>query len=196
MNKKWIFGASLLLLGACGDSEKKAPPPQQKTAQAEKKAEPKKEVKKEVKKEEKKEEKSSEAKVTVNAAGEAELTIEATDAMQYTTKKFTVTAGQKVKLTLKHIGKMPKDVMGHNVVILKAGVDVAAFAGAAQVAAKDGYIPKDKADQILAHTSLIGGGESATVEFVAPEPGTYTYICSYSGHWYMMKGEMVVKAKA
>ena len=43
---------------------------------------------------------------------------------------------------------------------------------------------------------VIGGGESATVEFVAPEPGTYTYICSYSGHWYMMKGEMVVKAKS
>ena len=192
MNKKWIFALTCLLISACGDSapeEKAAPPPVKK----EETVTPKKVEK--PKAEPKKEEKAAEATVTVSESGEASLTIEANDAMQFNSQKFTVTAGQKVKLTLKHTGTLPKEVMGHNIVILKPGVNTEEFVAAAQLARDNDYFPKDKADQVVAYSKLLGGGESVTIEFVAPEAGTYQYICSYSSHWYMMKGEMIVTAK-
>jgi azurin len=40
---------------------------------------------------------------------------------------------------------------------------------------------------------MIGGGESTVIEFVAPEAGTYTYICSFPGHYAMMKGKLIVE---
>jgi azurin len=176
------------LLISCGDEKKES---QTDTKPQVKQEAPKKE---ESKKEESKKEEVNAVTVnavTVNADGVAEVVIGATDSMQYTVKEFTVKAGQKVKLTLKHTGQLPKTVMGHNLVILKPGVTAVSFA-TASITAKD-YFPEDKADQTLAHTSLIGGGESSTIEFTAPEAGTYEYICSYPNHWVMMLGKMIVK---
>ena len=180
------------LFVACGDDTKKEDPKPTVQNEEPKKAEPKKEEpkKEEPKKEEPKPTESA-SPVTVNADGVAEVVIGATDTMQYTVKEFTVKAGQKVKLTLKHTGKLPKAAMGHNLVILKPGVEANAFATAA-VTAKD-YFPEDKVDQTIAHTALIGGGETSTIEFTAPEAGTYEYICSYPNHWAMMLGKMIVQ---
>jgi len=196
MTAKWILGTTLLLLSACGGNEaaQTTPASANKTADAPKAA-PTKAPKAVASPAPTAKAAAAGAKVTVNAAGEAELTIEATDAMQFNAKKFTVTAGQKVKLTLKHVGKLPKNVMGHNLVILKPNVDIAKFVAASQAASKTDYFPKEKADQTIAHTKLLGGGETATVEFVAPAAGTYKFICSFSSHWSMMKGDMVVVAK-
>lgn len=120
--------------------------------------------------------------------------IEATDQMTFNKKTIEVKAGQKVKLVLKHVGKMPVTAMGHNVVILKEGVDAKAFAAAATKAGPDAqYIPADKKGDIIAHTKLIGGGETAEVEFTAPKAGSYTFICSFPGHFAIMQGQLVVK---
>jgi len=90
-------------------------------------------------------------------------------------------------------GNMPKDKMGHNFVLLKKGVDVAAFGMEAMKAGLDkDYIPNDGAD-VIAHTKLLGGGETDTISFKAPEPGTYEYICSYPGHFSLMRGVLIVE---
>ena len=47
------------------------------------------------------------------------ITISGNDLMQFDIKEFSVTAGEKVELEFKNIGKMPKIAMGHNLVILK-----------------------------------------------------------------------------
>ena len=191
MKMSYVF-ALFPLLVACGDETKSEKTEAKPTVQKEvKKEEPKKEVKKEEPKKEEPKPAESASAVTVNADGVAEVVIGATDTMQYTVKEFTVKAGQKVKLTLKHTGQLPKAAMGHNLVILKPGVEANAFATAA-VTAKD-YFPEDKADQTIAHTTLIGGGETSTIEFTAPEAGTYEYICSYPNHWAMMLGKMIVQ---
>ena len=129
--------------------------------------------------------------VTVAEDGAQEVTIGATDQMTFTVKTFEVKAGTKVRLTLDHRGKLPKNQMGHNVVILKQGIEMPEFAIAAGSAPD--YFPADRADQTIAHTELIGGGESVTIEFIAPEPGTYAYVCTYPGHFAIMNGTMVVK---
>ncbi len=126
-------------------------------------------------------------------ANVAVIEITSNDQMQFNLKTIEVKAGQKVRLTLKHTGQMPKQVMGHNVVILKPGVDLAEFAGKAAKAADNDYIPADEADNIIAHTAIIGGGETTTIEFTAPAAGTYKFICSFPGHFMTMQGDFIVK---
>ena len=134
--------------------------------------------------------------LTVFSAGSAqaaEIAIEGTDQMTYNMTAFTVKSGETVKLTLKHVGSLPKAVMGHNVVVLAAGEDVDAFTTAAAQAFDTEYFPVAYEDKVLAKTKLLGPGESETVEFTAPAPGTYTYVCTFPGHNIMMRGIMTVE---
>ena len=130
--------------------------------------------------------------VTIDANGTANILMTSNDVMKFNFKKMTVKAGQKVILTLKHTGKLDKRIMGHNVVILQKGVKLSAFASLAAAAKNNDYIPEGSTD-IIAHTKMIGGGESATVEFTAPEAGTYDFICSFPAHFAMMKGKFIVE---
>jgi azurin len=41
---------------------------------------------------------------------------------------------------------------------------------------------------------LLDHGTSETLRFEAPEtPGAYPFLCTFPGHWILMKGEMIVK---
>jgi azurin len=128
-----------------------------------------------------------------DAKQEKAIVIKGSDAMQFDVKEIKVKAGQKVKLTLIHSGKLAKAAMGHNFVLLKAGTDVAAFGSKAAAARETEYIPKAEAASVIAHTKLVGGGESDTITFTAPKKGTYTYICSFPGHYALMKGTFIVE---
>ncbi|TRZ46437.1 azurin [Robertkochia solimangrovi] len=121
-----------------------------------------------------------------------EIVITADDMMKYNKKEIRVKAGEKVTLTLKHIGKLDKKVMGHNWVLLKQGVDLVDFATEATTAMNNEYIPEGSEDFIV-HTKLLGGGESDTITFDAPEPGTYQFLCSFPGHYGMMQGTFIVE---
>ncbi|OAN59675.1 azurin [Balneola sp. EhC07] len=120
-----------------------------------------------------------------------EITVEANDRMQFDTKEISVKAGEKITLTLKHVGKLPKQAMGHNWVLLKEGVVVKDFAMEAMKAKDNDYLPKDSKDIIVA-TELLGGGETDTITFEAPAKGTYTFICTFPGHYGIMQGTFVV----
>jgi azurin len=121
-----------------------------------------------------------------------EVVITGNDAMKFNKTEIKVKAGEKVKITLKHIGKMDKKVMGHNFVLLKKGVSVTAFGNKAATASSTQYIP-DNGKDIIAHTDIVGAGETSIVEFDAPEPGVYDFLCSFPGHYLMMKGKFIVE---
>jgi azurin len=112
--------------------------------------------------------------------------------MLYDTTTFTVSSGQPVKLVLSN-----PDVTQHNLVIgLPGSLEELGLAG--NEMAKDpaglskGFIPES--DKILHHTKLLDQGTSETLRFHAPEkPGVYPYLCTFPGHWILMKGEMVVE---
>ena len=120
------------------------------------------------------------------------ITLNGNDKMQYDLSEIDVYEGQTVVLTLNHTGTMPMASMGHNVVLLKNGTDLEKFEAEAAKAQKDGYIPADTSE-IIAHTKLLGGGESDTITFQAPEKGTYDFLCSFPGHYSVMKGKFNVK---
>ena len=126
-------------------------------------------------------------------AKEVEVVLEVSDSLAYSKTQIEVPAGSTVKLTLKHTGKMAKEAMGHNFVLLAKGAEMQKVAMAAMGAAADGYIPKDMKAKIIAHTKIIGGGESDTITFAAPEKGTYTFFCSFPGHYTVMNGKLTVK---
>ena len=132
------------------------------------------------------------AKKVMGAGEVVEIALAGDDAMKYDKSEIKVKAGQKVKLTLTHTGKMELKIMGHNFVLLKAGTDVAAFATKAIAAADNDYIPAGT-DAVIVSTKTVGGGESTTVTFDAPAKGTYDFICSFPGHYAMMKGKFIVE---
>lgn len=121
------------------------------------------------------------------------IALEGNDQMQYNKNEFKVAAGQAISLTLKHVGKLEKNVMGHNFVLLKPGTDINAFAQKAVEAKDSDYIPKSESTNIIAHTKLLAGGESDTITFTITEKGTYDFICSFPGHSGMMKGKLIVE---
>ncbi|MFH7005713.1 azurin [Flavobacterium bizetiae] len=120
------------------------------------------------------------------------LHIESNDQMQYSVTELRAPVG-KITLTLQHVGKMPKTAMGHNLIILKPGTDISDFTLKAVDAKDTDYIADSEKDKVIAHTKVIGGGESDTIEFTINKKGTYDFICSFPGHVSMMKGKLIVE---
>ena len=121
----------------------------------------------------------------------SKIVLNSNDTMKFDQNMLLVEAGKTITLTLNHTGKFGKRGMGHNFVLLKADVDVSDFAQRAASAMKTEYIPKG--DEIIAYTKLLGGGDSDTIKFKAPKKGIYTFICTFPGHWQLMKGKFIVK---
>jgi azurin len=121
--------------------------------------------------------------------------IEGNDAMQFNVGSITVPAScTEFKITLKHSGQMPVAAMGHNVVIAAAAdmQGIAADGIGAGVAAD--YIKAGDA-RVIAHSKLVGGGESTTISFPVSKlggTGPYAFFCSFPGHDAMMKGTIAV----
>ncbi|TVQ47939.1 MAG: Azurin [Gammaproteobacteria bacterium] len=135
--------------------------------------------------------------VSVDDAGVAQVTIGSTDQMQFTVREFTVEAGQEVELTLIHEGRLAAQVMGHNVVILQPGEDYMAFGGQVMIeggSMDNDYLPEGMRDRVIAYTRMIGGGETDTIRFTAPDtPGEYPFLCTFPGHFGAMNGVMIVR---
>lgn len=123
------------------------------------------------------------------------VAISADDAMKFSLTEIRARAGEKIRVTLTNAGRMPKQAMGHNWVLLTPRDDAAVMAFAASAAAKmPEYLPDDRS-AVLAHTKVLGGGESDTIEVTAPaQPGEYPFVCTFPGHAALMKGKLVVTA--
>jgi azurin len=117
------------------------------------------------------------------------------NAMKFDVAKITAAPGESIKVILKNHMTLPKDVMGHNWVLLSAGTDPVAFAAAGASEAANGYIPAKMKDKVIAAIALLGPGETGEVVFKAPTgPGEYPFLCSFPAHCVVgMKGVLVVK---
>lgn len=130
--------------------------------------------------------------LTPDAAGIVHLT--ANDQMRFNATRIEVVQGATVQIELKNIGTQPKAAMGHNFTLFQPGTDLAAFALLAQQAAATDYIPSP-APQLLAHTKLLGPGETDTITLPTLQPGTYPFSCLFPGHYVLMQGQLVVAAQ-
>lgn len=124
--------------------------------------------------------------------GMVQIYLTGDDLMKFNLNEIRVKAGETIKLNLRHVGQLPENAMGHNFVLLQQGTDVADFAQKAATASGNDYIPEGS-EQVIVHTEMIGGGEETSIEFTAPEAGTYTFICSFPGHYVQMRGQFIVE---
>ena len=126
---------------------------------------------------------------------ECALSIEGNDQIQYNKKELHVSKSCKeVTLTLKHVGQLAANVMGHNWV-LSATADYQALAQAGQAAGAPNYLPAGDA-RVLAATNVIGGGQEVSIKFDTSKltvGGDYTYFCSFPGHFVLMNGKLIVE---
>ena len=128
-------------------------------------------------------------------ADSKKITITGNDTMQFDLKSFEVKAGEKVELTFKNVGKIPKIAMGHNLVVLKKGISAVAFGQKAMGAGANATnaLPDSVKVDTIAATKLLGPDETETISFTAPETGDYEYVCTFPGHFALMRGTMKVK---
>jgi azurin len=120
------------------------------------------------------------------------LEITGNDQMQYDKKELDVPASCKeVTLTIHHAGQLPAAAMGHNWVLVNTP-DLTAVANAGMGAglASDYITAGDK--RVIAHTKVVGGGQSASVTFstsTLKAGGDYSFLCTFPGHNALMRGK-------
>ena len=121
------------------------------------------------------------------------IEITANDQMKFSLATIEAKAGEELKVVLTNIGSLPKEAMGHNWVLLKAGTDPMAFGAASMTAKNTDYIGPSVKDQVIAFIPILGPKQKGETTFKAPAAGEYPFICSFPGHVALMKGTLIVK---
>lgn len=124
-------------------------------------------------------------------AAECSVDIAGNDQMQFDKKEITVSKSCKqFTVNLKHPGTLAKNVMGHNWVLTKQADMQGAVNDGMAAGLDNNYVKKDDA-RVIAHTKVIGGGETDSVTFDVSKLAAgqdYAYFCSFPGHFALMKG--------
>ena len=116
-----------------------------------------------------------------------EVSIESVEnQMAYNKKEIRVKAGGTVRITL--INKATSEAMKHNIVIVKKGTSMKV----GQAAINTMGVPPKTGD-VLAASEIAGPGQTVTVRFTTPPPGEYEFVCTFPGHFAMMKGAFIVE---
>jgi azurin len=129
-------------------------------------------------------------------AAECKVTVDSTDQMSYDTKEISIDKSCKTfTVDLKHSGSLPKNVMGHNWVLSKTA-DMQPIATDGLSAGIEKNYLKEGDARIIAHTKVIGAGETDSVTFDVSKLAageSYGFFCSFPGHISMMKGTVTLK---
>lgn len=122
--------------------------------------------------------------------------IESDDALRFKPEKIDIPLACKTfTVTLKHTGRLPKLAMGHNWVLAKLS-DLDGVARTGMLAGADDNYVDLKDTRVIAHISVVGGGESASVTFDVAKllPGErYGFVCTFAGHSPLMRGVIALK---
>ncbi len=124
------------------------------------------------------------------------LEITGNDLMQFDKKELKVAAGcTEVELTLKHVGKLPAQAMGHNWV-LSTSADMSGIVSSGMKAGPDRSYVDATDKRVIAHTKVVGGGESTSVKFpvsALKKGEAYAFVCTFPGHSALMKGTLTLE---
>lgn len=128
-------------------------------------------------------------------AAECATTVEANDAMQFSVKDIAVPKScETFAVTLKHTGKLPATAMGHNIVITTEANAKPVDQDGMKAGADNDYV-KPGDDRVIAHSSVVGGGESTTFDIpvsALSADDSYRFFCSFPGHFAIMQGSVTL----
>ena len=134
------------------------------------------------------------AKQGAATKGVRTVEIVGTDDMKYSVTTIEAKAGEQLRVRLTTKGGMPKIAMAHNFVLLTKEANTLKFVNAAAMARATDFVPAELKGQVIAATALAGAGETVEVTFKVPAAGSYTFLCSFPGHFQAgMTGKLVVK---
>jgi len=105
--------------------------------------------------------------------------------LTFTPDRISIKNGTRITIRYTNAGALP-----HNFVLLKNEDDLDTVGMAAFDAADTGYVPLQHKDRFIAYSELAKPGDTVEVTFVVPEPGEYTFVCLYPGHYNMMLGTL------
>lgn len=109
------------------------------------------------------------------------------DNLQFDKAKLRAPAQSDVVLTFTNTST----VYSHNWVLVQAGTkDEVAAAGLLNGGVDTYWIPLEDS-RIIAHSGLLGPGETEEIRFTAPNAGTYQFVCTFPGHSATMFGDFV-----
>ena len=112
--------------------------------------------------------------------------------LAFSPTEFRLPAGGKVKLTFDN-----PDIQIHNLVIVKPGSADEVGSLADQMAQDPDAFAKHfvpASDKVVWSTPLVNANQKVELDFIAPkEPGRYPFLCTFPGHWRVMKGLLVIK---
>jgi azurin len=124
------------------------------------------------------------------AAQKVEIEISSVgNTMAFDKTALTVPTGAEVHLVLHNKSNMTS--MAHNWALVKPGSEATVAAAGLKLGETAGYIDVRDHD-VLANTDMAKAGQTVEVTFTAPDPGKYPYICTFPGHYLMMKGVLTV----
>ncbi|MBT5915762.1 MAG: hypothetical protein HOH60_05345, partial [Opitutae bacterium] len=101
-------------------------------------------------------------------------------------------SGKWLKLTFNNTDNMP-----HNLVIIAPGTYDSVGQATDLMMAKPGaaarnYVPENA--KVIAQTPMVLPGTKYDLVFqVPPQKGNYPFLCTFPGHWRLMKGELIVQ---
>lgn len=120
-----------------------------------------------------------------------EIVLKPVVGLKYDQTSITVKAGTKVQLTFDNTDDMP-----HNVVITTPGAADEVGTAALNLGLngeRAHYVPQSP--KVLFYTGLLQPGKSETIYLTAPtKPGNYPFVCTYPGHYLVMRGILKVVA--
>ena len=128
-------------------------------------------------------------------AAECSVDLEGNDAMKFNKTSIEVPKACKdFTINLKHTGKMAKNVMGHNVVVSSTADMAAVNSDGVKAGLAADYV-KAGDTRVIAHSGMVGGGQSTSVTFDVSKiaDGSYSFFCTFPGHSVMMNGTLTLK---
>jgi azurin len=123
------------------------------------------------------------------------VALQGTDHMKFLPAVIQAKRGERLRVSLRTVGAMPKVAMAHNFVLLKKGADVQALVTASAMANTTDYFAPAQRANVLSVSKLAGAGETVEADVTVPTvPGRYVFICTFPGHYQGgMKGVLIVK---
>ncbi len=108
--------------------------------------------------------------------------------MKYDVAEIYAASGSKLKIIFQNNATM--ETMKHNIVFIKQKNQVKDIG---EKSAKEADYLVEEHEGIIAYTTMIGPGETTELIFDVPtKRGKYPFICTYPGHYGVMKGVLVV----
>jgi azurin len=120
----------------------------------------------------------------------AELNVSTSgDLLEFSPKELKCPAKSRVRLSFTNAAKYVH--FEHNWVLIRPGSYDAVVAAAERAGEDHGWVPQGHPG-IIAATATAHAGETVGVEFDAPAPGKYLYLCTLPGHSASMWGVLLV----